>query len=113
MSEHKVIQTASGQTVVGKVKEETDTTLTLDNPVILHFQMDGPNVKYQPFPLFFMELIDVDSRDKNSWTYTKANITLSDVVLAKDIIEKCDAINTVPEAKKEAKSPKIVSIKDL
>ena len=110
----KVIQTIAGQTIVGRVAAETDEEISLENPTILHFQMEGQSIRYSPFPVFFMELVDEESRDTNVWTYNKSSIAVSNVKLTQDIIDRCEQINTVPEDKIEAPStPKVVSIGDL
>lgn len=109
----KVIQTIAGQTIVGEVAAETKDEISISNPVILHFQMEGNSIRYSPFPLFFMELVDENSRDTNVWTYNKASIAVSNVQLTDDIIDKCKQINTPPAQEETAAGAKIVSIDDL
>lgn len=109
----KVLQTAAGQTIVGEVVAETASEISISNPVILHFQMEGQSIRYSPFPVFFAELIDEDSRDTNVWTYNKQSVSVSNVKMNQDIIDKCKQINTIPEQPEESAGAKVVSIDDL
>ena len=43
MSDIKCIVDTIGRTVVGKITDENDTTITLNNPVIIHVQPDQQN----------------------------------------------------------------------
>lgn len=110
---HITIIDQIGRTIVGKFSSETETTLTINNPVILHVQPDqGGQIQVQSFPLFFFEFIEKDSRDKNNWTFTKASIVTSDVVLDERIKSQYEKINT-PPVPVVASNPKIISINDL
>ena len=71
-----------GRTIIGKEIAQTETTLIVNNPVILHCQPEqNGSLNVQTFPLFFFEFIDKTKRENNNWTYTKSNIVLSDVEL--------------------------------
>lgn len=111
---HVVIIDNIGRNIIGKFVSETETTLTLNNPVILHAQptQEG-QIQVQSFPLFFFEFSDKDQRDKNDWVYNKATIVQNNVVLAKNILEQYSKINTPQVEAPAAKSPKIISINDL
>ena len=103
-----------GRTIIGEFVGETDTTLSIYNPVILHCQPQ-PNgqLEVQTFPVLFFEFIDKDNRDKNTWTYQKGNIVTNDVVLTELIIAQYSKINQ-PQVEVPAQSnPKIISINDL
>ena len=69
-----------GRTVIGIVTEETKTTVTINNPVIVSVQPDPQNgqLQVQTFPYLFMEFIDGD-KTKNEWTFTKSAIATSTV----------------------------------
>ena len=112
---HTVIIDQIGRTVLGVQASETDTELTLNNPIILHFQpAQNGQLELQVFPLFFFELLDKEKRDQNQWTYTKSAIAVSNVELNKDILSRYEAINTPPAPKPEvANNPKVISIDDL
>lgn len=99
-----------GRNIAGTVVDETDTTVTLHNPTIVHFQpTQGGQLELQLFPLFFFELVDKDARDSMAWTYNKSAIAISNVKLAENIVSKLDEIN---RPKVEA-SPKVISIEDI
>jgi phosphoribulokinase len=102
-----------GRNIVGKQVGETDTTVTINNPVILHCQPEANGqLQVQSFPVFFFEFISKQERDKNDWTYSKANIVTSNVVLDERIIAQYSKINTPQEAVVE-NNPKVISINDI
>ena len=112
MTKHTVIIDQIGRTILGEEKSQTDSTITLYNPIILHFQpSQNGQLELQVFPLFFFELLDKDLRSQNSWTFSKSVITISDVELNADIISRYTAINT-PHAPVE-KNPKVISFDDI
>lgn len=116
MAKHKAILDHVGRTIIGKVVSEDDTTLTLNNPVILHCQPEANgSLQVQSFPVFFFEFIDKASREKNNWTYNKISIVTSDVELDEKILSQYERINTPPVEALPTKNdnPRIVSIKDL
>lgn len=112
---HTVIIDQIGRTILGIESSNTSSELTLDNPIIVHFQpAQNGQLELQLFPLFFFELLDKASRDKNSWTYNKSAITVSNIELNADILSRYAAINTPQEPKVEAQSnPKVISINDI
>ena len=96
MNNIQVITDQIGRTVVGEVITETETTLTLNNPVIIHVQ-PNPQTKQlqvQSFPYLFMEFIKAGLKDKNQWTFHKQNIVTSTVELEDNIIAQYNNINT-------------------
>lgn len=110
---HIAIIDQVGRNIVGKLVDQTETTLTLNNPVILHVQPGGNGqLEVQSFPLFFFEFIAKSDRDKNDWTYSKESIVISDFEIDERILAKYEQINT-PQEKVEEKKPNIVSIDDL
>ncbi len=104
-----------GRTVVGKSVKETDTTVTLNNPVIIHTQPNPENgqLQVQSFPYIFMEFLT--DKDKNNWTFTKSSIVLSDVDLDDRIIQQYNNINnpqppvTQPDASAD---PEVIKLFD-
>ena len=68
MSDIITINDHIGRTVVGKSVEETDTTVTINNPVIIHTQPNAENgqLQVQSFPYIFMEFLT--DKEKNNWT---------------------------------------------
>lgn len=84
-----------GRTVIGKHVQETDTTLTINNPVIVHVQaqQQTQRLEVQSFPYLFMEFLDPANRDKNDWTFNKTSIVTSNVVLDSKIAAQYEGIN--------------------
>ena len=113
--EYTAIIDQIGRTIIGVKQEETDTHLTLDNPVIVHVQVtEGGQFSVNTYPLFFFEFLDKETRDANAWTYCKSAITTSNVTLDANVIKQYEGLNTPPPAKEEVPSnPKVVSINDL
>ena len=93
MSDIITINDHIGRTVVGKSVEETDTTVTLNNPVIIHTQPNPENgqLQVQSFPYIFMEFLQ--DKEQNNWTFDKSAIAVSDVQLDDRIIEQYENIN--------------------
>ena len=110
--DYRVIIDQIGRVVLGVCSSETETSLSLYNPIILHFQpsMNG-QLELQVFPLFFFELLDKEKRSQNTWTYSKNTITQSDVELNADILLRYSQINTPPAPVQN--NPKVISIDDL
>ena len=110
---HIVLIDHVGRNIIGKLVDENQTTITMENPVILHVQpQQSGQLEVQTFPVFFFEFIDKANRDKNAWTYTKSNIVTSNVILDDRIISQYEKINMPPEEPKTT-SPKVISIDDL
>ena len=110
---HTVIIDQIGRTILGVQTEETETTLTLHNPIILHFQPSPQGqLELQIFPVFFFELLDKSKRDRNSWTYPKSSVVISDVELNSDILMRYGQINT-PSVVQVQNNPKVISINDI
>lgn len=102
-----------GRTVIGSVKDQTDTSITIDNPVIIHVQPNPQTgqLQVQSFPYMFMEFLSPSSRDKNHWTFNKANIVLSEVELDDRIISQYNNINN-PQAPDDSAEPEVVKLFD-
>ena len=113
---HVVIIDHIGRTIIGKdvSKDPDEATITLFNPVILHVQpQQNGQLEVQTFPLFFFEFTDKAARDKNSWTFQRKNIVVSDVVLNPDIVAQYVRINTPKEEVVVDNNPKVISIDDI
>lgn len=112
--QHIAIQDQIGRTIIGVLDSETTTTLTMENPVVLHLELErNGQIQVQTFPVFFFELLEKDRRDTNKWTYSKANIVLSEVILAENIIAQYNRLNNpVPQIAMPS-SPNVISIDDL
>jgi hypothetical protein len=114
-NKHVAIIDQIGRNIIGKLVDETATTLTLNNPVILFVQPEQTGqIQVQSFPVFFFEFINKEFRDQNNWTFNKTNIVTSDVVLDDRILLQYEKINTPPvEQNAPTSSPKVISIDDL
>jgi len=99
MTKIKTIIDHIGRTVIGVEVSESETTLTLNNPVIIHVQPSPQTgqLQVQSFPYVFMEFLTPASREKNYWTFNKSSIVLSEVDLDDKIIAQYNNINTTPE----------------
>ncbi len=109
---HTVIIDQIGRILLGVEAGQDETSLTLFNPIILHFQpAQNGQLELQVYPLFFFELLDKSKRDQNNWTFNKSSITISDVEVTPDILARYDQINTPAVPIKN--NPKVISIDDL
>ena len=114
MSDIKTIVDHIGRTVVGVVTEESDTTITINNPVIIHVQPNQQNgqLQVQSFPYLFMEFIKGD-KTKNNWTFHKSAISVSDVELDDRIIQQYENINTPKEnPAQQEEDPEVIKLFD-
>jgi len=102
-----------GRTVVGVETGQTDETLTLNNPVIVHVQPDQQNgqLQVQTFPYLFMEFIEGDKKD-NEWTFHKSTIVTSTVKLTEQITTQYHAINNPAPAQPAAEEPEVIKLFD-
>jgi hypothetical protein len=111
MSNIKVIVDHIGRTVVGELASETEATLTLDNPVIIHVQPNPQTgqLQVQSFPYLFMEFIKPTARDNNKWTFNKQQIVLSTVELDDNIIAQYKGVNT-PAVQQPQGDPEVIKL---
>jgi hypothetical protein len=104
-----------GRTVIGRLVDETESVLQLRNPVIIFVQPDPKNgqLKIDSYPYIFIEFIDKGSRDTNVWTFTKASVVVSDVVLDERIVNQYEALTNPPptEEPKQA-DPRVIKLFD-
>lgn len=113
MSEIVTIIDHIGRTVVGEKKKETQKTLTIHNPVILHIQPDPETnqLQVQSFPYVFMELLE--DKEKNNWTFDKASIVVSDAVVSEQVAQQYKGINSpAPEPASGSAEPEVVKLFD-
>ena len=103
-----------GRTLIGVESGRTDTTLTLKNPVI--FSINEEHLRKgslvpEPWPLFFFELQENNTRHLNNWTFQLNNIVVSDIEVGPMLQEMYSKINTPPVP--VVNNPKVVSIQDI
>ena len=96
MSNIKTIVDHIGRAVIGELVSETEETLTLNNPVIIHVQPNPETgqLQVQSIPYIFMEFLDAESRTANHWTFNRSSIVESEVKLDSKIIQQYRGINT-------------------
>jgi len=112
LKEISAIVDAVGRTVIGVIINESKTTLTMKNPVIVHVQPDPQSgqLQVQTFPYLFMEFIDGD-KQSNEWTFNKANIVTSTVKLTPQITAQYHAINNpAPAQPAQAEEPEVIQL---
>lgn len=111
---HVLIMDQVGRYIVGLVEGENSNEITLHNPIILSLEPgQGGQLAMNLFPLFFFELMDKNQRNKNSWTFNKGKITVSNVELNPDIIARYTQINTPQPTPATKSNPKVISIDDI
>jgi hypothetical protein len=112
MTKYTTITDHIGRTVVGVEVESTDTTLTLNNPVIIHVQPNPQTgqLSVQSFPYIFMEFLAQGTRSKNDWTFTKSSIVTSNVELDSRIIAQYSGCNTEQAAPNTGAEPEIIKL---
>ena len=87
----KVIIDNVGRFIVGTLIDETPSSITLKTPVIIHVQPSQTGqLQVQTIPLFFNEF--VKDKSTNVWTYSKSNITFSDVELDERLVSQYNSI---------------------
>lgn len=111
-TKHTVIIDQMGRVLLGVEVDQDESTLTLNNPIILHFQpAQNGQLELQVYPLFFFELLDKEKRSQNDWIFNKASVAISNVELNSDILARYEQINTPPAPIKN--NPRVISIDDL
>jgi len=109
----KTIVDHIGRTVIGKLVSESETTLTLKNPVIVHVQPNPQTgqLQVQSFPYLFMEFIKGD-KEQNNWTFAKSAIAISDVELDDKIVMQYENINSPQPAIAQSAEPEVIRLFD-
>jgi hypothetical protein len=70
---------AIGRTIIGKVVSDTEEILAVENPALVHIQINSGNLQLQILPLLFKELC-ANSTASTVWNYKKSNITTSNPI---------------------------------
>lgn len=85
----------AGRSIFGVVAEETDTTVKLENPVMIMVQQqENGQMAVQLFPLFFAEFVSPKGEDRNNYfVYTKSSLGVgSDFDIDPRIVEQYERI---------------------
>jgi hypothetical protein len=70
-----------GRTIIGKITKQDGTTLSIENPALVHIQANSQTsqLQLQILPLFFKEF-QSDRNQPTVWNFKKANITTSESI---------------------------------
>lgn len=68
-----------GRTIIGKIVNQDDSVLTIENPALVHIQPNSQTnqLQLQILPLFFKEF-QADRNQPTVWNFKKSNITTSE-----------------------------------
>jgi hypothetical protein len=68
-----------GRTIIGELASETDTTISIRNPAVVHCEpnRNTGQITLQLLPAFFKEFL-ADQSQGTTWTYNKQNIAVAD-----------------------------------
>lgn len=68
-----------GRTIIGKIVNQDDSILTIENPALVHIQPNSQTnqLQLQILPLFFKEF-QADRNQPTVWNFKKSNITTSE-----------------------------------
>lgn len=113
-SQTKVILDNLGRTILGEVIKQTDSVLSLKNPVILNVvpQADG-KMSLQLFPMFFREFL-ADKSEDVTFHYNKSQITPSSIEAIDFRLEAqySQMFKAAPVQPQQEKSPAVVNLFD-
>ena len=84
-----------GRTLIGKLVEDTDTHIIVDNPVILNVNINQQTkqLNVNSYPLFFGEFISKSS-PKNVWKFNKSQVVIGDIELEQNIVQQYTAMTS-------------------
>jgi len=71
----------AGRSIFGINSSETKTSITVENPVMIHVaQQENGQMAVQLFPIFFAEFVQPGENEsrKNYFTYTKSSVALGE-----------------------------------
>ena len=108
-----------GRTIYGELNAETDDTITVRNPAIMHTQPTPEGkLNVQTIPLYFREFISEKNRQEGTlWLFRKSNIVLgvnveNDPRLLAQYTALFAAVSTPTPAAAPAAEPKVVKLFD-
>lgn len=103
-----------GRTIIGKIAKETDTTISVTNPALVHVQANPQTnqLQLQLLPLFFKEFLS--NRDESTtWHYQKANITTTDELnFAPQFAQQYDQLFHAIQQQQPPTEPEVVKLFD-
>lgn len=93
----------SGRNILGVLKDETKTDLTIEIPVMILVQPQNGSFQVQLIPLFLAEFIETDKETKKNFAFTfnKSNISVGvnfnvDSKITSQYDRVMDSMNTPP-----------------
>jgi hypothetical protein len=111
----KVFLDNIGRTVLGKVVNDTESTLSVENPALVHIQPNPQTnqLQLQILPLFFREF-QADKSQATVWHFRKSSITVSeDVVFSFQFIAQYEQLfGEAPTAAPEQPRSDVVKLFD-
>lgn len=109
----------AGRSIFGINSSETKTSITVENPVMIHVaQQENGQMAVQLFPIFFAEFVQPgeDESRKNYFTYTKSSVALGEGFNVDDrIIEQYERIvnpTLVPAGSAEPEEAEVIKLFD-
>jgi hypothetical protein len=101
-----------GRVVIGKLVTESENSITVNYPVILHTQIDPQTQKLnvQTYPYFFTEFIDQRDASKNNWIFNRNNIVQSEVSVEVRILEQYERMANPQQVSQE--EPEVIKLFD-
>ena len=102
-----------GRTIIGKVHNENEDTLTIESPALVHIQANPQTnqLQLQILPLFFKEF-QLPNAKPTIWNFKKANITTPDSIeLAPHFIAQYEQLFAPPQPSSQ-NEPKVVKLFD-
>lgn len=103
---------AIGRTIIGKIANEDDNLLSVENPALVHVQPNAQTnqLQLQILPLFFREF-QADRSQPTVWNFKKANITTSESIpFAIQFTAQYDQMFRVAEQAPVQGEPKVVKL---
>ena len=100
-----------GRTIVGKIEKQTETEISIENPALVHINVNPQTnqLQLQVLPLFFKEF-QADRSASTVWNFKKSHITLSDeITFAAQFIATYEQMFVPPQPQA---SPKVVKLFD-
>lgn len=107
-----VISDQIGRIVAGKLVSETDTTVTILNPVIIEQEVQqGGQLSVHTFPYMCIEFT-VGGEASHEWTFNKSQIGISKIELEPRLEQLVRQINQPKQAAAPVQDAKIVNLFD-
>lgn len=98
-----------GRTLIGEILTiSPEGVVRIKNPAQVSLQQNPQNqqLQVQIFPIFFSELMDIETREAGTtWDFNKNNIVMSDTLLDKKLVEQYKKIFEISARVGKPKAP--------